>query len=127
MLYTLESPDDYHKFSPYGTLQMPNGIKGASMTTKENHARHPGTTGSWVLASDPQPHITADLRKRYRALIDANGTHLVIALELLGGHKVFSHAPENLLDVHRWVSHGIPSISITHLALAVEPLSSHTP
>lgn len=126
MLYTLESPDDYHKFSPYGTLQMPNGIKGASMTTKENHARHPGTTGSWVLASDPQPHITADLRKRYRALIEANGTHLVIALELLGGHKVFSHAPENLLDVHRWVSHGIPSISITHLALAVEPLSSHT-
>jgi len=95
------------------------------MTTKQTPARSPGASGSWVFAGDHQPHISAELRKRYRALIDANGTHLVIALELLGGHKVFSHAPENLLDVHHWVSHGIPSISIAHLALAVEPLSSH--
>lgn len=96
------------------------------MTTKETHARQPGTIGPWVLAGNHQPHISADLRKRYRALIDANGTHLVVALELLGGHEVLSHTPENLLDVHRWVSHGIPSASLLHLAHAIEPLPSNT-
>lgn len=76
------------------------------------------------LAGDRQPSLSPDVRKRYRALIDANGAHLVIALELLGGREVLSRTPENLLDVHHWVSHGIPSASILHLAQAIEPLPS---
>jgi putative toxin-antitoxin system antitoxin component (TIGR02293 family) len=96
------------------------------MPSKQPSPKGPGITGSWVFPDDHQPHISPELRRRYRALIDANGTHLVIALEMLGGRKVFSHVPENLLDVHHWVSHGIPSISISHLAHAIEPLSSHT-
>lgn len=116
----------HHGTLPYGTLQVPNGITGVSMKTKQSHSRSPETTGSWVPAHDHQPHISAELRKRYSALIDANGTHVVIALEMLGGDEVFSRRPENLLDVHLWVSHGIPSASITHLAQAIEPLPSNT-
>lgn len=76
-------------------------------------------------AGERQGALSPDVRNRYRALIDANGTHLVIALELLGGREVLSQPPENLLDVHHWVSHGIPSASILHLAQAMEPLPSN--
>lgn len=75
-------------------------------------------------AGDRLPALSPDVRKRYRALIDAQGAHLVIALELLGGREVLSRIPENLLDVHHWVSHGIPSATILHLAQAIEPLPS---
>lgn len=88
------------------------------------HRSGTGTTASAVPAGARQPHISAESRKRYRALIDANGTHLVIALELLGGQEVLSRTPENLLDLHHWVSDGIPSVSILHLAHAIEPLPS---
>ncbi|QHI97883.1 DUF2384 domain-containing protein [Xylophilus rhododendri] len=74
---------------------------------------------------DRPPEISAELKKRYSALIASSGPHLVIALEMLGGRDVFSHIPESLLDVHRWVSHGMPSASILHLAQAMEPLSSN--
>lgn len=78
----------------------------------------------------PSDERLADLaqesKDRYRALIDADAHHLVVTLELLGGHKVFAETPRSLLDVHRWVSHGIPSASIFYLAHAVEPLSSET-
>lgn len=97
------------------------------MAAKQTHIRSPRATGSWVFADDHhQPHLSDDLKERYSSLIDANGLHLVITLELLGGHKVFTQAPRNMLDVHHWVSHGIPSASISHLAHAIEPLSSHT-
>lgn len=76
-------------------------------------------------AAAPGAALAPDVRKRYRALIDANGTHLVIALELLGGREVLSRTPENLLDVHHWVSHGIPSASILHLAQAMDPLPAN--
>ncbi|WP_053843237.1 type II toxin-antitoxin system Xre/ParS family antitoxin [Paracidovorax avenae] len=97
------------------------------MSTKQSSATHPRTSEYW-LGMDEHiiSGISAKQRESYRPLIDANGTYLVIALELLGGHKVFSHTPRNLLDVHRWVSHGIPSASISNLAHAVEPLPSQT-
>jgi len=81
---------------------------------------------SRALAGEHQPHISEELRRRYHTLIDANGLHLVITLELLGGHEVFARAPRNLLDVHEWVSHGMPSASISHLAHAIEPLPART-
>lgn len=96
------------------------------MNTHHTQARSRGPAVAWMHGHDDQPAISAKLRESYSALIDANGTHLVIALELLGGSKVLSHIPENLLDVHRWVSHGIPSASIFHLAHSIEPLSSTT-
>ena len=82
------------------------------------------STAAGMPAGAPLPHLSKASQKRYSALLDANGTHLVIALELLGGHEVLPQTPRNLLDVHRWVSHGIPSASITHLAQAIEPLNS---
>ncbi len=99
--------------------------KKPPMTTKQSRAHRPEATGSVVPTGGHQPHISPELRERYRALIDANGTHVVIALEMLGGDEVFSRPPESLLDVHLWVSHGIPSASITHLAHALDPLSSN--
>lgn len=115
------------EFTPYCTLSMPNGRKGAPMAAEQTHIRSPRATGSWVFAGDHrQPHLSDDLKERYSSLIDANGLHLVITLELLGGHKVFTQAPRNMLEVHYWVSHGIPSASISHLAHAIDPLSSHT-
>lgn len=68
--------------------------------------------------------LAQESKDRYRALLDADAHHLVVTLELLGGHKVFAETPRSLLDVHRWVSHGIPSASILYLANAVEPLPS---
>jgi uncharacterized protein (DUF2384 family) len=96
------------------------------MTTRRTHARGPAAASPRTMADEQHAHISPALRKRYRALIDANGTHLVIALEMLGGSRVFSHILENLLDVHLWVSHGIPSACIQHLAQAVEPLPANT-
>jgi len=81
---------------------------------------------SRALADERQPQISEELRRRYHPLIDAHGLHLVITLELLGGHEVFSRVPRNLLDVHEWVSHGMPSASISHLAHAIEPLPART-
>lgn len=96
------------------------------MTPQQIHTRPHRTSSPWIPAEDRLPHISDELKSQYSALISANGTHLVMALELLGGHKVFTQIPENLLDVHHWVSHGIPSASISHLAHAIEPLSSQT-
>jgi len=87
--------------------------------------RH-AAAGAPVLADERHPQISEELRRRYHTLIDANGLHLVITLELLGGHEVFARAPRNLLDVHEWVSHGMPSASISHLAHAIEPLPART-
>ena len=96
------------------------------MTTRTIQSRSPGSTGRRTFGDDRiQPQLSVDLRERYSALIDAAGMQLVFTLELLGGHEVFAQAPRTLLDVHHWVSHGIPSASISHLAHAVEPLSSH--
>jgi putative toxin-antitoxin system antitoxin component (TIGR02293 family) len=105
---------------------VPNGKKGVSMATRQTSSLHQRTHKYRLTTDEPIPHVSEKVRESYRSLIDANGTYLVIALELLGGHKVFSHVPQNLLDVHHWVSHGIPSISISHLAHAIEPLSSQT-
>lgn len=96
------------------------------MTTKHARALPSESMDSWAQVHAPQPSISPELRKRYRGLIDSNGTHVVIALEMLGGDEVFTHRPESLLDVHRWVSHGIPSASIAYLAQAIEPLPSNT-
>lgn len=97
------------------------------MKTQQPRSRSPEARAPWRLADDQaSPHLSAELRKRYSALIDANGTHVVIALEMLGGDEVFSRRPESLLDVHLWVSNGIPTASITHLAQAIEPLPSST-
>lgn len=95
------------------------------MKVEEKAAPPYGATVSRPPAGERRTALSPDVRKRYRALIDANGMHLVIALELLGGRAVLSQPPENLLDVHHWVSHGIPSASILHLAQAMEPLPSN--
>ena len=93
------------------------------MTAKQVRAGGAKPLQGRLLAGSNFPHISAAMKKQYGALFDANGAHLVIALELLGGSRVLSHTPKNLLDVHHWVSNGIPSISISHLADAVAPLS----
>ncbi|WP_179107058.1 antitoxin Xre/MbcA/ParS toxin-binding domain-containing protein [Variovorax sp. KK3] len=93
---------------------------------KVPHAYRPRPTSFRELPDDHFPHVSEELREHYSALIDANGTQLVIALELLGGHQVLAHTPESLLDVHHWVAHGIPSVAILHLAHAIEPLPSGT-
>lgn len=95
------------------------------MTTGQAHLHNsggPAAAASVWVAEERRPHFSKDPAERYHALIDANGLHLATTLELLGGAEVFSHAPRNLLDVHQWVAHGIPSASIAHLAQAIEPL-----
>lgn len=96
------------------------------MTIKELPIAEAGRKTPVHVPRGPLSPLSHEMQKRYRALIEANGTHLAFALELLGGAKVFVHAPQNLLDVHHWVSHGIPSSSIAHLAHAMEPLASQT-
>lgn len=85
-------------------------------------------------ASTPAYQVSADLHttkdkwqklsESYRTFVETESAHLNIALEMLGGDKVFSHLPENLLEVHHCVTHGIPSAAISHLAHAMEPLSA---
>ena len=115
--------DSAARFPPYGMLKMSIGRKGTSMAIKDTQTRTSKATEHGVPANDHLPRWEK-LRNNYRALIEANGEHLVIALEMLGGDKVFARPPQSLLDVHHWVSRGIPSASIFHLAHAVEPLPS---
>lgn len=97
-----------------------------SMMSRAIQSHSPEPSARWMHGDNAiEPHLSEGLKERYSALIDATGMQLVITLELLGGHEVFTQAPRSLLDVHHWVSHGIPSASISHLAHAIEPLSAH--
>lgn len=93
------------------------------MTAAQTHRHSAGRpVTAQALASEHPPRLPGALKKRYQTLIDANGLHLAAALELLGGSQVLDDAPRSLLDVHKWVSDGMPSASISHLAQAIEPL-----